>query len=238
MSENTIERDQAGVVVLIPAWNEDKFIGPVVAAAVKHLPVLVVDDGSSDATAERAAEAGAVVVRHEKNLGKGRALLTGFQWGMEKGYDAIITIDADGQHDPDEIPTFLSAYQTNQYDLIIGKRKFWEMPFKNRFGNTVGSFLLSKVLRQSIYDNQCGYRLHPKHLLEALNLKTGGFELEVELIIQAVCKGMRIGWVDIRTIYGINKVSYFHPIHDSLRFIGMIWHAYRYRVESARGDSI
>jgi hypothetical protein len=107
------------------------------------------------------------------------------------------------------------------------------MPFPNSFGNPIGSFLLSKALRQRIYDNQSGYRLHPRHLLEALDLKTGGFELEVEVIIQAVCKGMRIGWVDIRTIYGINKVSYFHPIHDSLRFIGMIWHAYRYRVESA-----
>jgi glycosyltransferase involved in cell wall biosynthesis len=231
------KHDRAGVLALIPAWNEGIRIGPVVAEAAKQLPVLVVDDGSSDETAERAADAGAIVVRHEENLGKGRALVTGFQWGMERGYDAIITLDADGQHDPVEITTFLAAYQSDQGDLIIGRRIFGEMPFKNRFGNTVGSFLLSKVLRQSIYDNQSGYRLHTRRLLEALDLKTGGFELEVEVIIQTVCKGMRICWVDIRTIYGINKVSYFHPIHDSLRFIGMIWHAYRYRVGSARGDS-
>ncbi len=238
MNANSPKHDPAGVLVLIPAWNEGIRIGPVVATAAKQLPVLVVDDGSRDDTAKRAADAGAIVVQHAENLGKGRALVTGFQWGMEKGYDAVLSLDADGQHDPVEIPKFLAAYQSGQGDLIIGRRNFGEMPFKNRFGNTVGSFLLSKVLRQRIYDNQCGYRLHTRRLLEALNLKTGGFELEVEVVIQAVCKGMRIYWVDIRTIYGINKVSYFHPIHDSLRFIGMIWHAYRYRVGTARGDSI
>ena len=238
MSANSPKSDQTGVLVLIPAWNEGKRIGPVVTAAVNQLPVLVVDDGSSDDTGERAAEAGATVVRHAENLGKGHALVTGFKWGMEKGYDAILSLDADGQHDPVEIPKFLAAYQSDQGDLLIGRRNFGEMPFKNRFGNSVGSFLLTKVLGQRIYDNQSGYRLHTRNLLESLDLKTGGFELEVEVVIQTVCKGLRIGWVDIRTIYGINKVSYFHPIHDSLRFIGMIWHAYRYRVGSARGDSI
>lgn len=217
------------ILALIPAWNEGARVGPVVAATRQHLPVLVVDDGSEDNTAAVAERAGAIVVSHARNQGKGVALMTGFDWAMAHGYDAVLTLDADGQHDPADIPKFLRAYQSGKWDLIIGRRDFAKMPFPRGYTNPFGSWLLSKALGERIPDNQSGYRLHDQRLLHRLDLTTTGFELEVEVIIQAVCRDMRIGWVEIRTIYDVEKTSYFHPLKDSARFLGMVWRAWRQR---------
>ncbi len=217
------------ILALIPAWNEGSRLGPVVEATRRYLPVLVVDDGSRDETAAVAKGAGATVVSHEENRGKGVALVTGFDWALERGYDAVLTLDADGQHDPDDIPRFLDAYETGRWDLIIGRRDFGQMPFPRGYTNPFGSWLLSLALGERILDNQSGFRLHDRALLETLELSTTGFELEVELIIQAVCQGMRIGWVEIRTIYSVDKTSYFHPVKDSARFLAMVWRAWRRR---------
>lgn len=219
-----------GVLALIPAWNEAAHLGPVAEATVKQLPLLLVDDGSTDDTPRLASDAGATVIRHNSNQGKGQALVTGFEWGMRQGYEAVLSLDADGQHDPAEIGKFLAAHQSDDSDLIIGRRNFQRMPFPNRLSNPIGSFLLSLALKKRIYDDQCGYRLYTRRLLESLELTSTGFELEVEVIVQAVCLGMRIQWIEIRTIYGTGKVSYFHPWHDTLRFLRMVWYAYRYRV--------
>jgi glycosyltransferase involved in cell wall biosynthesis len=226
--------EKRNALVLIPAWNEAAHIVPVVEGASAWLPVLVVDDGSDDETSQLAKRAGAEVVRHAKNLGKGRSLVSGFQWGLQQGYEAIVTLDADGQHDPAEIPKFLEAYAEKAGDLIIGRRSFREMPFPNGWANPIGSFLLSLALRERIYDNQSGYRLHTRTLLEAVDLRSTGFDLEVEIIVEAICKDFNLGWVDIRTIYGTGKKSYFHPWHDTLRFLGMVRYAYRRRRERPR----
>jgi len=218
------------VIALIPAWNEGSRISPVLEATLNYLPVLVVDDGSTDDTADMAEAAGATVVRHLNNCGKGAALVTGFTWATDHGYDAVLTLDADGQHDPTEIPKFIDAYQADAGDLIIGRRSCRNMPFPRFVAIPLGTLLLSLALRQMIYDNQSGYRLYTRRCLEAFEPTTTGFEMEVEVIIQMVCKGMRIGWVGIRTIYGINKVSYFHPVNDTLRFLRMVWHAWRERI--------
>jgi glycosyltransferase involved in cell wall biosynthesis len=219
------------ILALIPAWNEAARIGPIVEATHAYLPVLVVDDGSRDDTSAVAEAAGATVVCHPQNRGKGVALKTGFAWALERDCEAVLTLDADGQHDPADIPKFLAAYEAGAGELIVGRRDFSKMPFPRLYSNPFGSWLLSLALGTRIYDNQSGYRLHSRHLLENLDLTTTGFELEVEVIVQAVCKRVPIGWVDIRTIYGIDKVSYFHPVKDSARFMGMVWHAYRQRRE-------
>jgi len=220
---------KTSTLALIPAWNEAARLGPVVEATKQYLPVLVVDDGSEDNTASVAERAGAMVVSHARNQGKGVALMTGFDWALAHGYDAVLTLDADGQHDPADISKFLRAYQSGGWDLIIGKRDFDKMPFPRGYTNPFGSWLLFIALRQRIPDNQSGFRLHDRRLLEALDLTTSGFELEVEVIIQAICRDMRIGWVEIRTIYDVDKTSYFHPLKDSVRFLGMVWHAWRQR---------
>jgi len=226
--------EEKPILALIPAWNEATRMRPIVEATRARLPVLVVDDGSDDDTAAVARAAGATVVCHPQRLGKGVALKTGFDWALEQGYEAVLTLDADGQHDPADMKKFLAAYEAGAGELIVGQRDFSQMPFPRFFTNPFGSWLLSLALGTRIYDNQSGYRLHSRRFLEMLDLTTTGFELEVEVIIQAVTRGVRIGWVDIRTIYDIDKVSYFHPVKDTARFFGMVWHAWRQRVAQRR----
>jgi glycosyltransferase involved in cell wall biosynthesis len=224
------------IVAIIPAWNEADRIGIIIEESKQFLPVIVVDDGSSDETISVAEGAGATVVVHEENRGKGVALLTGFEYAFRHGFQAAITLDADGQHDPAEIPHFVRAYQEDLGDLIIGRRDFRKMPLVRAFSNSFGSWLLSKVLASPILDNQSGYRLYSKNLVDALDPTAEGFEFEVEVIFQAVVKGLRIGWIPIRTIYGIDKVSYFHPFHDSIKFLTTVWKARQYRRQYRRTD--
>ena len=215
------------VLVLIPAWNEAQRIGPVIRAVPSGIPVMVVDDGSSDGTAEVARSIGAEVLTHEINQGKGGALKSGFRWGLENGFSAVLTLDADGQHDPAEITKFIQAYRRAEADLIIGRRVFREIPFPRNYANAFGSWILSRALQTKIYDNQSGYRLHTRKLLEILEFRHTGFEFEVDIILQVLQHGLNLGWVDIRTIYDVNKSSYFHPLRDSLRFFGVVWYAFR-----------
>jgi glycosyltransferase involved in cell wall biosynthesis len=228
---------RASILALVPAWNEATRIGPIVEVTRAYLPVLVVDDGSCDDTSAVAESNGAKVVGHSQHRGKGVALMTGFAWALEQGYEAILTLDADGQHNPADIPKFLAAYEDDAGDLIIGQRDFGKMPFLRSLVSPFSSWLLSVALETRIYDNQSGYRLYSRRLLETLELTTTGFELEVEVIVQAVCKGIRIGWVDIETIYGIDKVSYFHPIKDAFRFLQMAWWARRQWVSAGNRTS-
>src|SRR4029077_15932239 len=131
------------VVALIPAFEEGPRVGAVVLRATAHLPVLVVDDGSPDDTAARAEAAGATVVVQRPNQGKGAALRAGFAWALAHDADAVVTLDADGQHDPDEIPTFLDAFDRTAADLVIGRRDFSLMPPVRRLSNRLGGLAMS-----------------------------------------------------------------------------------------------
>ncbi len=195
-------------LALIPAHNEEKRIAAVVEEAKKHLPVLVVDDGSGDGTVQAAKGAGAQVIGHKANQGKGAALRSGFRAALGQGCDFVITLDADGQHDPAEIMAFLEAYAATKADLIIGRRDFWQMPFIRRLSNTLGTMLFSWAVGRRIPDNQSGYRLIGRRLLETeavLQSAEAGFEFEVEMIALAIKEGLSITWVPIRTIYRDEK---------------------------------
>ncbi len=212
-----------GIVALIPGYNEGPRIGSVVRGALAHLPVIAVDDGSSDDTAAQAREAGAIVLEQRPNQGKGAALRTGFRRAIEMGYEAALTLDADGQHDPTEIPAFLTALSAEPPpDLVIGRRTFRAMPPIRRLSNELGGRALSWAVGQRIPDNQSGYRLIGRRVMEAsLSSDEGGFEFEVEMITTCIRNGWRISWVPIRTIYA-GEPSHIQPLahlRDFLRIV-------------------
>ncbi len=207
------------IVALIPAYNESARIAGVITRTLEYLPVLVVDDGSKDNTAEIARDLGATVVRQVPNQGKGAALMNGFRHAVEMGYDAVVTLDADGQHDPSEIPLFLEEFKQGA-DLVIGKRDFSKMPFPRNISNTIGTWSFSNALGEYCPDNQSGYRLHSRRLVEAsLSSRETNFEFEVEIIVTCVISGFKLAWVPIKTIYA-GENSHIKPIRH-------IWHFYR-----------
>lgn len=210
------------ILALIPAYNEAPRVAAVVRGALQHLPVLVVDDGSRDATANEAENAGAEVQRQVPNQGKGVALRTGFRAALENGYDYVLTLDADGQHDPAEIPAFLQTIN-GAPDLVIGARNFSQMPLVRRIGNTIGRGLFSWAMGARIEDNQSGYRLISRRLMEAvLSSSEQGFEFEVEMIMVCVRSGFKLAWVPIQTIYRERK-SHIKPLHHAIHFFRVVF---------------
>lgn len=213
----------AHFIALIPAYNEAARIGPVVASALHHLPVLVVDDGSHDATLLTAEAAGAQVLLQNPNQGKGAALRLGFRWALEHGIQAVVTLDADGQHDPQEIPLFLAAYAASQPDLVIGQRQFSHMPPVRRLANTLGQKVFSWAVGQDIPDNQSGYRLVSRRLMESLlDSQESGFEFEVEMIQVCLQQNYHLSWVPITTIYA-GETSHISPLKHLVRFLRLAY---------------
>ena len=181
------------------------------AGALRHLPVVVVDDGSTDDTATQAEAAGATVIRQVPNQGKGAALRAGFRHALDRGADAVVTLDADGQHDPDEIPAFLAAFERDRPELVIGRRDFSQMPPVRRLSNTLGGWVFSAAVGRGVPDNQSGYRLIGRRLMRALlDSDESGFEFEVEMIARCIALGLPIAWVPIRTIYA-GEPSHIRP---------------------------
>ncbi len=214
-------------VALIPAYNEQAHIAAVVAAACAHLPVLVVDDGSKDQTAERAEQAGAQVLRQTPNQGKGAALMAGFRHCLAAGYAAVLTLDADGQHDPNQIPLFLEYKAQHADALVIGQRDYKQMPLRRRLPNLLGRGLFSLAVGQFIPDNQSGYRLLTRPLIELmLQASESGFEFEVEMITLCLKHRLGLGWVPIRTIYADEK-SHIRPLHHLVQFLRISVKAWR-----------
>lgn len=212
------------ILALIPGYQEGPRIGPVVEAARRHLPVLVVDDGSSDDTAANAAAAGAEVIRQRPNQGKGAALRAGFRQALDEGWDAVVTLDADGQHDPAEIPRFVAAFDAPgshgpRPELVVGRRDFRRMPPVRRLSNTLGTALFSWAVGRHVPDNQSGYRLLGRRLMTAmLDSREDGFELEVEMIAVCLRHGWSLEWVPISTIYA-GEPSHVRPLTHLRHFV-------------------
>ena len=219
-------------VALIPAYQEGPRVAAVVAAARRHLPVIVVDDGSTDDTGAAAAAAGAEVLRQEPNAGKGAALRAGFRHAIAAGLDAVVTLDADGQHDPDEIPRFLEAFSARRPELVIGERDPRAMPAVRHVSNVLGGAALTLALGRRVPDNQSGYRLVGRTLMRAmLDSEESGFEFEVEMIARCIALGLPMESVPIRTIYA-GEPSHIRPWHHFRQFLRVTRKARRI----ARGD--
>ena len=213
--------DPERIMALIPALNAARTVTPVIDATRLEVErVLVIDDGSTDDTKAVAEAAGATVVRHEQNRGKGGALKTGFAYAVEHGFDGVVTLDADGQHLPQEIPKFLTARRETGADLIIGGRAhlFGEMLPRRRFANRMSAAMISWGARTKITDSQSGFRYYSGHLLREIKLHTEGFDLESEVIIRAGLRGLKVITIpiDLGFVDGLST-SHYKPLSDTLR---------------------
>ena len=207
------------ICAVIPAYQAAPTLDAVVRATSEHLPVLVVDDGSTDDTAAVAEAAGAEVLRQPANQGKGAALRRGFAHVLEGGAKAALTLDADGQHDPACAPDFLAAWRERSAPLIIGRRDFGQMPLSRRVANNLGTQTFSWAVGRHVADNQSGYRLIAKPLLpHLLRSSEDGFEFEVEMITDAIRAGLDIDWVPIPTIYD-DAGSHISPVSHVTNFL-------------------
>jgi glycosyltransferase involved in cell wall biosynthesis len=197
----------------------------VVRARALVSRVVVVDDGSTDHTGDVAGGAGATVLRHGQNRGKGAAIVTGLDYFRQSGAAYAVLLDADGQHDPVEIPQFIEAARQTGAGIVVGTRmsETTNMPWLRLWTNQFTSWVTSRLARQCITDSQCGYRLVARSVMNDLRLETGRFETETEMLIQAGRAGHRIVNVPIQTIYLPGRVSHIRPARDTVRFFRLAW---------------
>jgi glycosyltransferase involved in cell wall biosynthesis len=207
------------ICVLIPAYNAQETLGPVLMKIRPfQVDTIVVDDGSSDQTKGVASENGVHLLEHPVNLGKGAALRTGFQYVLQRDYQMVITLDADGQHSPTEIPSLLKIFQSIKPDILIASRaaEFGRMTFLRRFWNRLGVKAVARLCHSDITDSQSGFRLIRTEVLKEINLSTSRFETELELLIKACKKGFSVLSVPITTkkVDGTDS-SHFRPVADT-----------------------
>ncbi|MGE0734418.1 MAG: glycosyltransferase family 2 protein [Alphaproteobacteria bacterium] len=217
------------IFVVIPAYNEAKTIADLVRRVQHHVAhVVVVDDGSADDTAQLLAGTGAGVVRHAVNRGKAASLMSGFRKALAEGATAIVSLDGDGQHRPDDIPRFLAAMRAHPGDLIIGSRLADRAAFPpSRYrANRIANFWLSWASGYPIEDSQCGFRVYPRAALEKISVPTDGrgFVFESEFLIAAAHAGVRARFVPIPALYdrAPPRASHFRPVADIAGIVFMV----------------
>ena len=212
---------------IVPAYNAAARIGTVLNGLMRHIPpgnIIVVDDGSLDETSAIAEHSGVRVLRHGVNRGKGAAIRSGIELLAPRAYiEGVIMLDADGQHDPEEIPAFVEEFSKGKADIIIGNRMSdrCAMPAVRIFTNRLTSAIVSMRAGQRIPDSQNGYRLMRASLLTRLHLVSSRYEIDSELIIKACHAGGIVASIPIRTIYAGEK-SAIHPLRDTVRFIVLV----------------
>jgi glycosyltransferase involved in cell wall biosynthesis len=212
------------ICVIIPAYNASSTISDVVRGALKYVSrVTVADDGSTDDTATIVSKAGAKIVAIEKNKGKGNALKLLFQEAIKEEYYAVISMDADGQHDPEDIPQLITVHATHPDDIIVGSRMHEKEKIPRARYNSmcIARFYVSLMANQFLEDTQCGFRLYPLSIIKKLHLMTERYVTETELLMKAGDMGVNIKFVKIKTIYSENG-SHFKPIKDTVSITAYI----------------
>lgn len=223
---------------VIPCRNEAAAIGQLVLAVRAHLPrVLVVDDGSTDGTAEAARKAGAEVLSSAANHGKGAALRTGLRRARELGCAWALLLDGDGQHAVEDIPAFLAALRADRADLVIGNRMAapGEMPRVRRVTNRLMSAVLSALTGTALPDTQCGFRLVRLAVWETLPLQCAHFEVESEMLLACLAGGRCVEFIPVRSCYAAEH-SKIRPVRDTLRWLAWLWRARRDFGRARRGQ--
>lgn len=220
----TDRADRTNVAALIPAYFEEAQIQAVARRTLAQLDhVLVLDDGSTDHTAAEARKAGAEVIRHEQNKGKGAAVKTGFRELMARGFLYVLVLDGDGQHLPEEIPAFLEEANRTGSPFIVGTRMSdtRKMPWLRKMTNRFMSGQISRLCGQSVPDSQCGFRMMRRDVIPHLFCESNKYDYETEMLLIASREGFQITSVPVSTIYGEEK-SKIHPVRDTIRFFQLI----------------
>jgi len=208
------------VCVVIPAFNVERTLGSLlVQLRALGMDAVVVDDGSTDRTADVARASGAAVLSHDVNRGKGQSLRDGFQWGLARGFEVFVTMDGDGQHLAGDLPRLLASLDPDRIGVVVGNRmgRQGSMPWLRRWTNAIMSRWISRWCRQPVPDSQCGFRAVRREVLERVALTTQRYEIESEVLIKAARAGFHIASVPITTVYRHER-SRIHPIADTLRF--------------------
>ncbi|MCL5772095.1 MAG: glycosyltransferase family 2 protein [Actinobacteria bacterium] len=223
--------DYSKVAILIPAYNEGKYIKAVINKCINYnLDIIIINDGSTDNTneilKEFKSENKIIVINHDINKGKGEALKTGFNYIINNNYSGVITIDADGQHDTNEIQNFLNEIKNNNPDLIIGSRfqNTKGMPFIRKFVNFFTSWIISSIAGKKIEDVQSGFRYINRDVLKNIKLETKNFDTEPELILKAGWLNYDIKNIPIKTIYYPGEIkSHVNPVIDTIKFFKLVF---------------
>jgi len=214
-------KDKDFIIAIIPAFNEGKNIREVIQKCKDYVHhIIVIDDGSRDNTADIAKNMDVTTIINEQNIGKTDSLIKGFNRGLEENAKIFVLLDADGQHNPQEIPLFLKKIQEG-FDLVIGARKFDPevMPGIRILANSISSYLVSLICGVRIEDSQSGYRAVKREVLEKITLNSKRFQADTEMIIKAAKCGFKISFVPIDTIYHLEAKSKVNQILDPLRFV-------------------
>jgi polyprenyl-phospho-N-acetylgalactosaminyl synthase len=213
-------------IAVIPAYNEATRIAEVIAGARPHVDaVIVVDDGSSDATVRAAEEARAMVVRHVQNCGPGAATMTGIEAARAMGAEILITLDADGQHDPRDIPALLAPVREGKADIVFANRfgQRNKIPFIRRLFNGIGNFVTFAATGRWVSDSQCGFKVFGPRALDQLDLRMSGFEFCSEIVRESVQHRWRIEEVPIKVVYSEYTLakgqSFAHGVRTALKIL-------------------
>ncbi|MBI3204703.1 MAG: glycosyltransferase family 2 protein [Myxococcales bacterium] len=218
------------VQALIPAYFAERTVGDLVRALVQAWPrqeglppVIVVDDGSRDRTSQAALAAGAYLIRHPENRGKGAALCTGFERALSFGAEAVVSVDADGQHPPDQALK-LALHPARVESLVLGVRDLAGAgaPRANQRSNAISNFFLSRFTGKTLLDTQCGLRRYPLGRTLALGAKSTGYAFEAELLLRAVRAGVPIDQVPIRVLYPPDRRTHFDSVRDPARIVARV----------------
>lgn len=214
------------VGIVIPAYNEQERLGAVLLKVKQYICndfICVIDDGSDDETLKIARIAQVKCIRFAENKGKGEALKAGFAWAASQHLDAVITLDGDGQHDPDLIPEFIQTMQIQRCDVVLGTRRFrlGEMPFDRILSNKISSFFVSIASRKHIADSQSGFRMYRLSAIESLKLQGSLYELESEILIHLARRQAAFCTCPVPASYS-GAPSHIHRTRDIGRFL-RIW---------------
>lgn len=218
--------------IVIPSYNEAQRLEKVVKEIRKYyksVPIVIVDDGSSDSTTQnlrsaRKTYSNLAILRHKVNLGKGSAMKTGAIFAFKQGSEAVIFMDADGQHSPDDITKFKDKLKEGKYDVILGVReKAKDIPFIRSFGNKLGIIIIYLFFGIRVSDLLCGYRAITKMAFKKLNLESSGYGIETEMVAKIAVNKLKYTQVVVKTIYhdkvkGVTILDAFHIFWDVIRW--------------------